>query len=165
MPASSDIQVVMFDTRPVNPWLARWLKRFKHVRLSSTTSPDAFNGLDFLTVKRNREIRWFLRQTKLPWLLMIDDDIVPLDDLADCPDTWPLIECAADVSSAHHISKRGIETHAKQGDLSMAVMKISRRALERIPPPWAHCDFNEDETAVARCECDYLAAKARAAGF
>ncbi len=164
-PINKDVQVIVFDQRGANPYLARWLERFKHVRFTSKVSPDQFNGLDFLAMKRNRQIKWFLSETKLPWLLMMDDDIVPLDGLADCPPTWPLVKSDKDVTSARFVAKAGNEAHGRRGDVSMAAVKISRVALKRIPPPWAHFEFGPDGTIQSRCECDYLAAKAREAGF
>lgn len=162
---NKDIQVALFDSGPVNPWLSRWLERFEHVRLTSRGSPDDFGGKDFLAVKRNHTLKWFLEKTDLPWVLMMDGDIVPLDGLEDCPDTWPLIECQADIASARAIGKSGHEAHGKEGDLSMAAVKISRRALERMKPPWALFGYSEDGTSTTHCECDYFAAKARGAGY
>lgn len=162
---NKDVQIIVFDTRPINPWLSRWLTRFKNVRMASTASPDAFGGRDFLAMKRNRAIWWFLKKTKLPWLLMVDDDIVPLDGLEDCPATWPLVESKADVTSAHFVNKAGREAHHTEGNLSLAAAKLSRRALLRIEPPWSHFEFTADGTKLLCCECDYFAAKARAAGY
>lgn len=162
---NKDVQVVVFDTRPLNGWLQQWLERFKHVWFTSKLDPETFGGKDFLVAKRNRAIKRFLSETKLPWLLMLDDDIIPLDGLADCPDTWPLVECDKDVASARFVSKKGNEAHGRKGNVAMAAVKISRTALKRIKPPWMHFTFNEDETQKVHCECDYFAAKARDAGF
>ena len=165
MTRNKDIQAIIFDSRPMNPWLSRWLERFEHVRLTSTASPDEFGGRDFLASKRNRILKWFLDETRLPWVLLLDDDIVPLDGLEDCPGTWPLVESQADITSARFVNKGGHEAHRAEGDLAMAAVKISRRALERIAPPWSHFDFTEDGVNLTHCECDYLADRARAAGF
>lgn len=162
---NKNIQVVVFDQRGPNPYLATWLERFKHVRLTSKASPDQFNGLDHLAVKRNQQIKWFLAETRLPWLLMLDDDIVPLDGLKDCPNTWPLIESDKDVASARFVAKAGNEAHGRRGDFAFACAKVSRNALKKMGTPWSHFDFNEDGDEVARCECDYFAAKAKDAGF
>lgn len=162
---NKDIQVVVLDNRAVNPYLLHWLERFKHVRLTSKVCPGEFNSLDMVACKRNRAIKWFLNETKLPWLLMLDDDIIPLDGLADSPDTWPLIESDKDVTSARFVAKRGNEAHGRPGDVAMAAAKMSRAALKRIKPPWTQFAFNEDGTDRVSCECDYFAAKAKEAGF
>lgn len=165
MTKNKDIQVIICDSRAMNPWLSRWMERFEYVRLTSMASPDEFGGKDFLAAKRNRALKWFLEKTELSWVLMLDDDIVPLDGLEDCPDTWPLVECQADITSARFVNKTGHEAHHKEGDLAMAAVKVSRRALERIRPPWSHFEFDEEGIEITQCECDHFAAKARAAGF
>lgn len=164
-PMNKTVQVVVFDTRPINGWLQQWLNRFKHVWLTSKLAPSEYGGMDFLAVKRNRTIKRFLSETKPPWLLMLDDDIIPLDGLADCPNTWPLIESDKDVASARFVAKKGNEAHGRKGDVALAAVKISRNALKRMGAPWSHFDFDEDEAEMKRCECDYFAAKAKEAGF
>ena len=44
-------------------------------------------------------------------------------------------------------------------------MKVSRRALERIDPPWFAFECSGNGCEVAACECRYFCRKARAAGF
>ena len=162
---NKDVQVVVFDTRPLNSYLSKWLERFKHVQFTSKICPGSFNSLDLVPCKRNQAIKWFLEETKLKWLLMLDDDIIPLDDLANCPKTWPLIKSEKDVVSARFISKMGNEAHGRGGDVAMAAVKISRTLLKKIKPPYTHFAFNADETERMVCECDYFAAKCRDAGF
>ena len=162
---NKDVQVIVIDKRIPHPDLLLWLEQFKHVRFASKADAGTFDSLDLITCKRNSEIKWFLNETKLPWLLMLDDDIIPLDGLADCPDTWPLIESDKDVTSARFVAKAGNEAHGQKGSVAMAAVKISRIALKKMKPPWTHFIFNEDETQKVGCECDYFAAKARDAGF
>ena len=161
----TNIQVIIINNRAVNPFLLRWLDRFKHVRLTSASTPGTFDSLDLINCKRNRELKRYRDHTKLPWVLLLDDDIIPLDGLMDCPDTWPLIECKADVASARFVSKAGSEAHGENGEFAFAAAKISRRALERTGPPWSQFDFDEEGITRTRCECNHFAAKARDAGF
>lgn len=167
---NTDALVVVLDKRGMNPFLANWLTRFRHVHLVSDEAPDdrisdEFESLDLVPMMRCRLFKRFLTETKLPWLVMFDGDVIPLDDVADSPATWPLIRSRKDIASAHFVGRGGGESHGQPGGLAIAAMKISRTALLRIPAPWAAFVFNEDGTKRVMCECDFFAARAKEAGY
>lgn len=167
---NTDALVVVLDKRGINPFLVNWLTRFRHVHLVSDEAPDdkisdEFDSLDLVPMMRCRLFKRFLTETRLPWLVMFDGDVIPLDDLAACPATSPLIRSTKDIASAHFVGRSGREAHGQPGGLAIAAMKISRTALQRIPAPWAAFVFNEDGTKRIMCECDFFAARAKEAGY
>ena len=155
----SDIQVVPVDFRGVGRHMRAWLRTMPHVRYASEICFNTFHGLDLLAVWRNLIAEWFLRETDRPWLLMMDDDNIPLDSMTE------LLDCKADVAACHFFSRGGGEGHDTDGVLSMASLKVSRRALERIARPWFKFEFNENHTELTGCECNWFCRQARAAGF
>jgi len=152
-----DIQFVLFAWRGENGLLGKWLSRFPHVRRMQRE--NGYQTTDCLAAWRNQAVKWFLKETDRKWLVFLDDDIVPLKE------TELLLDCEADIAGCHFFSKNGCEGHGVDGHISMAAAKFSRRALEKIAPPWFAFGFNEDGTELAQCECDYFTAKARVAGF
>jgi len=154
-----DIMVVPVDFHGVGRHLRAWLSTMPNVKYASDIRPTTFGGLDLLAVWRNCIAEWFLRKCDKPWLLMMDDDNIPLDSMSE------LLDCEADVSACHFFSRAGGEGHDSDGVLSMASLKVSRRALERIERPWFKFEFNANHTKLTRCECSWFCKQARAAGF
>jgi hypothetical protein len=158
----ADIQVMVFEGRKVNPALKQWLKRFPHRKVLAPPT-----GLrDFLCLWRNHEIAAFLADTVgPPWLLLLDDDMVPVED------TDLLLDCPADLAGAAYWSRPGPDgspggiAHGADGYVGAAALKVSRRALSAVEPPWFWAEPDPAGTKLARCECTYFCDKMRAAGF
>jgi len=72
--------------------------------------------------------RWFLAETDLPWLILVDDDGVLT------PASRPLLESTADVTTPHVISTAGIEGHPTS--FVPTACKFSRRAVEALIDAW-----------------------------
>jgi hypothetical protein len=147
-----DIQLAVLAGRGVNPHLRRWAERFQHVRV--------FRGSDLpdlLACRRNRILLWFRDQCRLPWLLLLDDDVVPVEQ------TDELLACAADVATARCMARTGREAHAHTA--SAACIKISRRALSAVPPPWFRFTLSTDGMRQLMCECQYFWRKFHRAGL
>ena len=154
-----DILVVPIDFRGVNRHLRVWLETMPCVKYASDICVHTFGGLDLLALWRNRIAEWFLEKTDKPWLLMLDDDIIPMESMRK------LLDCEADVAACHFFSRGGGEGHDADGIVSMASLKVSRRALQRIKQPWFKFTFNDNHTKLAGCECAWFCKQAKAAGF
>ena len=154
-----DIQIVPVDFRGVGYHLRAWLETMPNVKYASNICVKTFGGLDLLAVWRNLIAEWFLEKCDKPWLLMLDDDNIPLDSMSE------LLACKADVSACHFFSRTGGEGHDVDGVLSMASLKVSRRALLEIARPWFKFEFNPNHTKMTGCECSWFCKQARAAGF
>lgn len=147
-----DIQLAILAGREVNPHLRRWAQRFPHTRV--------FQGSDLpdlLACRRNRILQWFRDECDLPWLLMCDDDIVPVAQTAD------LLACGTDVAAARCAARGGRDAHGHTA--GAACLKISRRALQAVPPPWFRFTLSQDGTRQLMCECQYFWRKFCRAGF
>ena len=154
-----DIQVVVFDFRGIRRHLRLWLDSMAHVKYASDICPDDKGAMYLLAMRRNIAAEWFLKETDLPWLLMVNDNIIPL------PAASELLDSKADVAGAHFFSRAGREGHTGKGVAATACMKISRRALERIPRPWFQHEYNADHTKRIQCECNWFCHQAIKAGF
>lgn len=154
-----DIQVVVVDFRRVNDHLRRWIRHWPDHKYASDICESGFRGLDLLAVWRNQIAEWFTDKTKHSWLLTVDNDAIPRAS------TFDLLRCEADISAARFFARSGGEGHGRDGEGSMAAMKISRHALNTIPRPWFKFEFNENHTAVTTCECDWFTRQARAVGI
>ena len=157
--ALDDIQVAVFDHEPPNRWLKAYLARFAHAARVSQILDDEDRFADFIATRRNRVAEWFLAETDLAYLLMLDHDHIPGDELE------PLLASAADVVGTAYVRASGNSAHPGDGDAGAGCLRISRTALERIGPPWFAFVFNARGTAIDLCECGYFCRKARAAGF
>jgi hypothetical protein len=150
-----EIQLVILAGREtVNPHLRRWADRFDHARtFFGSELPD------LLACRRNVVVRWFRDECppSAAWLLMLDDDCVPVAE------TDELLRCPADVSAARVWARTGQESHAHT--LSAACLKLSRRAVAAIDPPWFRFTLAPDGMAEQMCECRYFWLKAQRAGL
>ena len=138
--------LVRLGSRP-NRHLRRWARRFDHWRTwdgaeTPAGIPDARNAL----------VRWFLGECDLPWLLMMDQDTVPLAE------TEPLLRSEAPIAGPRIWGRTGQEAHPH--GLSAACLKVRRRVLEAIEPPWFRYVPRKGQ-----CECQYFVNRARRAGF
>jgi hypothetical protein len=137
-----DICAVVMDFRRPNVFLREWLSaNFSHVRFAN--DGQARHRQMGLAEWRNHEASLFLRETDLPWLLMLDDDMVPV------PESQALIDSQAPVSGGRFWSRTGNEAHTPLGSIGLGAVKISREVLKVIDPPW----FSFENSP---CECAYF---------
>lgn len=146
-----DATLIILAGKECNQYLATWSARFIHKRIVNVPYPD------HIAVRRNLAFKWFRDQCTDPWLIMLDDDIVPVDG------TEEFIRAQGDIVGARAWSRKGHESHPMS--FSMAAVKIHRRVIEQIPPPWFQFTFNEDGTRLTQCECAYFWRRASEAGF
>jgi len=147
-----DVQLAVLVGRGCNRFLRRWAERFDHRRF--------FHGSDLpdmLACRRNRIFRWFRDSCELPWLLMVDDDVVPVAE------TEALLACPADVAAARCVARTGHVAH--EHTASAACVKISRRAVAAVRPPWFRFTLSDDGAAQRMCECQYFWRKFHRAGL
>ena len=156
---NDNIMVVPVDFRGIGRHMRRWLAHMPHVTYASDICFSTFGGQDLLAVWRNKIAEWFLEKTDKEFLLMLDDDNIPLDSITE------LLESKADVAACHFFSREGGEGHDADGTVSMASLRVSRRALEQIPRPWFKFEFNEYHTEMTSCECAWFCKQAKLAGF
>jgi len=142
-----DIQLAILTARGVNGHLRRWGQRFPHVWLCRGS--DSREGIP---EARNAIFRRFRDDCGLPWLLMMDDDSVPVAQ------SEPLLDCREDIAGPHVVARTGREAHAHC--LSAACVKISRRAVVEIRDPW----FRYSRRPRG-CECSWFFHRAYRAGF
>ena len=157
-PEPKGIQVIILTDKAENPILASWLSRFPNVRRFRDIrvgKPGPF----YVQVAQNQSVRWFLDKTNLPWMLLVDDDMVPVSGTA------ALMECEADIASATYPAQAGGIVHATPGSLGTGILKVSRHALEKMGPPWFGVKLSEDGCSIAECVCDWFARRAKEAGF
>ena len=153
------IQVVVIDFRGVRRHLRSWLDTMPHVKMASDICSEDKGAMYLIAMRRNIIAKWFLEKTNLPWLMMLNDNVIPLESINE------LIACDADVAGAHFFSRHGCEGHDVDGTVSTACIKISRQALKRTATPWFKHAYNADHTHRLQCECAWFCDQARAAGF
>lgn len=147
-----DIQLVILEGREVNRFLRNWSARFDHRRILSVS------GLpDHLASHRNRIFKWFRDECELPWLLTMDDDVVPVLE------TDELVACQDPVSAPRVWARAGYEMHPEQ--ISMPSVKVHRQVVEAIQPPWFAFSFSEDGTMEELCDCLFFHKKLSEAGY
>jgi len=145
--ASAHVQLAILAGRGVNPHLARWAARFEHCkRFAGSADPGG------VPAARNRIFQWFRDECRLPWLLMMDDDCVPVAG------TERLLSCAEPIAAARVWARTGRQAHPHT--ISVACLKVHRQAVERIRPPWFR--FGRGPGA---CECVWFFGRACRAGF
>ena len=151
MQTINDACLVILAGRGCNEFLEEWSQRFavKWIMKIKFT--------DHVAAMRNTALKWFLHERTEPWLVMMDDDIVPL------PETEEFIAATGDVVGARNCSRGGNESHRQS--LDMAALKIHRRVVEKIAPPWCQFTYTDDGVDVRRCECLFFFRKVIDAGF
>jgi len=141
-----NIQLAVLDGHVINEHLARWSQSFPN-RWRVDGSPDRKGIPD----AKNRIFRAFRDRSDLPWLLMMDDDCVPV------PETEALLAHLRTSAGPRIIAITGQEAHGHC--LSAACVKISREAIERIPEPW----FRWPDRGG--CSCSWFFNQAYQAGY
>jgi hypothetical protein len=147
----TDMCLVVLAGRVVNPHLRRWSERFETRRVFRS-SP-----FDHVACMRNRMIRWFLDDCTEPWLIMCDDDVVPTEG------TEEFLRAAGDIVGARVWSRGGHESH--RDSFTMAAVRLHRRVLQTIQPPWCDFSYSRDGCELTECECVYFWKKAQRSGF
>ena len=120
-----EIQFSVLRGRPTaNRHLRRFGEAVAHYRefIGSSTWKGTF-------AVRNEIFRWFITETDLPWLVMLDDDIVLTIE------SEPFILNEADVTGPHIADAQGREAHPTS--LASGAIKFSRRAVELLDQCWA----------------------------
>jgi len=141
-----EIQFAVLKGRPtVNRHLRRFGQSVAHYRefIGSATWKGTF-------AVRNEIFRWFITETDLPWLVMLDDDIVLTVE------SEPFILGEADVTGPHVVDARGREAHPT--GLASGAIKFSRRAVGRLDQCWA-------APVDGTCGCNMLYNECRKAGL
>jgi len=146
-----DIRTVIIGGAP-NMLLAGWLKR---------------NGLHYGVgysdesgeIARNREVVDFLAGSEddESMLFLLDADIAPgpghgLDDMLTEP--GELIYCG-------HPARSLQCGHFGDGNLATGCVRVTRRLLREVGPPWFINELNAHGTSVAQCSCNRFARLAR----
>ena len=151
------IQVVIFDGAPVNVHLLKWARNFPHMAMASDIMLKPYP--DLVSMWRNKVCDWFLRETELAHILMIDADMVPLHE------TQPIWDEDAPIMGCDYIGSHASRAHDGPGFIGCGCMRISREALELIVRPWFQFDLRDDGLNVDRCECGHFCGAAMKAGL
>ena len=141
MISTDDIQLVILSSRGPTVALAMWAEQFEHRReWPGCPTPEG------IPVERDRIVAWWLSgpaKAGLTWLLMIDDDMVPIAK------TTQLVESERDIVSARCVTKNGHPAH-EHHQFTAAAFKISRKAAKLMGAPWFAAVAAGDRTS---CEC------------
>jgi len=120
-----DIQFAVLNGRPT---VNRHLRRFGDQCANFRVVPGAPTWEGIFAV-RNEIMAWFVEETNLPCLVVLDDDIV-LDGRSAA-----FLDSTADVTGPRVVGATdGREVHP--GDLSGAAFKLSRRAAHLLQGCW-----------------------------
>ena len=152
-----EIQIVVLDGLPVNMHLREWVEKFPHFGYASHIDDKGYP--DLVSVWRNKIADWFLSQTDLKYLLMLDHDMIPTVE------TLPIIKEDAPLMGCHYISSSGEECHDAEGYVGCGCIRIRRDVLEAVDRPWFQFILKPDGLSAEQCECGYFCIKATEAGF
>ncbi len=145
----------VFAGRGINAHLQRWLDT-EHLHVHQTNLvpfPDA------LAVTRNRTVEFFLHRCDFEWMLLLDDDIVPL------PEMEAMLQSADPIAGCAYIGRRGAVEHPENGELAAGCLKVHRVVFEKLIRPYFMFEFTSDGLSRTACECAYFCRKAREAGY
>jgi hypothetical protein len=148
----SDVQLMILEARGCNHFLRLWARQFDHHR-----QLEVSDFRDHMAAHFNRALAWFRDHCTLPWLLLIQDDVVPL------PETEALLTCDAALAVAQAWGRAGTEQHPHR--FSLACLKMHRKVVQAIPAPWFAFAFSPDGLRQEACECLHFHQRAQAAGF
>jgi len=151
--------VVVFDGKPVNCFLRKWLHQFPHVYMASEISLELDYFSDMITCSRNQACSWFLEQENFNRILMLDHDIVPVRE------TMEVVKSPAPIVTARYVNKSGVLSHSVKGQGGAGCMAIRKEILKRVEPPWFAMKMDALGIKVKTCECSYFCDKAREAGY
>jgi len=137
-PRWPDIQFAVLCGRPsVNRHLRRFGQTVAHYR--EFPGSPTWEGIFAV---RNGIFRWFLDECDLPWLVMLDDDIVLTAE------SEPFLASTADATGPRVVgASDGQEVHPHT--LSAAALKLSRPAVAALGECWQH-------PANGSCGCSAL---------
>lgn len=147
----SNMCLVVLEGRKCNPFLEEWSEQFETRRMMRAFFPD------HVACMRNQAFKWFRDECTQPWLVMCDDDIVPVDGIEE------FLHTDGDIVGARALGRGGHESH--QASFTMAAVKVHRRVIEAMQPPWFAFSFSQDGLQLKQCECVYFWRKALDAGF
>lgn len=147
-----DTHLVILEGRGCNRFLRSWAGRFPHRTILNVSSFP-----DHVACHRNRVFKWFLENSDLPYLICMDDDVVPVAQ------TDAFVDAQGDVIGTRAWANTGREMHPHE--FSMTALKVHRRVIEAIKPPWFAFTFTDDGAAQVQCECLYFHEKVQEAGF
>ena len=120
-----DIQFVVLRGRPT---VNRHLRQFGASAAHYREFPGSATWTGTFAI-RNEMFRWFLAETDLPWLVMLDDDIV----LTTESEMFLLSD--TDVAGPHVADAAGHEAHPT--GLATGAVKFSRKAVQSLGSFWA----------------------------
>jgi len=142
-----DIQFAILRGRPA---VNRHLRRFGQSVAYYREFPGSATWQGIFAV-RNGIFRWFLDECTLPWLVMLDDDIVLTAE------SEPFLASQADVTGPRVVGATdGQEVHPHT--LSAAAVKLSRPAVAALGECWR-------PPADGGCGCSNLFSACLRAGF
>ena len=151
------IQVVIMDGAPINFHLLEWVQKFPcHAKASDLIKKPY---PDLVAMWRNLICDWFLKETDLKHILMLDADMVPL------PETKPIWSEDAPIMGCDYIASHSNRCHDGPGYIGCGCMRLSREALETVPKPWFQFILAPDGLNVERCECGHFCEQAMAVGL
>lgn len=148
MAVAADCRLAILASRPLPAILAEWAGQFARRRV--WRGPPSPAGI---AAARDAIVAWYLTAAE-PWLVMLDDDMIPLAETAE------LIASEEPIASAACLARSGRPAHPHRG-FSAAACKLHRAALERIGPPW----FAKAGAADGACECNRFWGRAVRAGY
>ena len=117
-----NIQIVVFDGRGPNGLLARWLLDWPGVWYASKFIEDQSAHI---ADQRNTAARKFLKESHRPWLLMIDDDMVPRKGVEE------VLASPSAVTGTWYWGETG-QIHSPDGECGAGFLKLSRVALRML---------------------------------
>ena len=140
---ASDILAVVLKSRPLPSLLELWIQRFEHHMIW----PGPEGHPELVADERDRIVGYWLGQKHepLPWLLMLDDDMVPIAK------TTPLVESERDIVSARCVTRAGHPAH-EHHQFTAAAFKISREAARKVGSPW-FASLSHNLGDQSSCEC------------
>jgi hypothetical protein len=160
---AADIQAIVFDgSGPLLQPLANWIAHVPGPWLASKVLPgfaDCPRGTvaspGFIARMRNVAWQLFLTSSTRSWLLMLDDDVIPVAE------TEPLFatDYPHPVMGAQYFGKAGTPVHPEDGYVGCGCLLVNRVAAEMIGPDPFSIVTGEG------CECVAFCRRAHAAGF
>lgn len=93
------------------------------------------------------------------WFFFVDDDIIP------GPNTDPILCATEDVVGAVAEPLPNTAYLADPTVFHCGFLRMNRRALQDVKPPWFDFERSEDGTQIIKCECRYFRDKVLEAGL
>lgn len=145
--------IVVSRDGELNPYLRAWLDRHQ-IELTAVRSRYG------LACERNASVEQFLRSPmKLGNLCLLDRDKYPVAE------TEAILKVPGDLVYCGYVNRKRGCFHFGDGDLGAGCMRVSRKVLLAMKPPWFEFEYNDRGTAVTRCECGNFLKKAKAVNF